>query len=513
MEWGAFSAPALWARFGQDGKNATSIRKLYTLSTSTSNLPQLPGDSTTTSDWGTGFPIDYQVGVNVVWGTEAEIWAHNSEFVKSYKIVSGIDADGNVVPPTDVTTTNFKDVDSIPDEEVYGYKYLRFNGNYYEWTGGWCQPYLVTGLKGESGYAPNYTIYAFAYGYTNYPPTAPKGNNPEAPGTSTDELNSIITWVDFPNTSGGRIDGAINEENGEKQRWYQCIGHVYGHNNEVYKWGEVVPCSGQDGAQGGKGDYVEIRFSITANTTKPPLDEFDDQGNVYREPPGWYATDIELPDIPTGGAMWQIWALIDGATNTVKENAGRYWNGPKRVSGEKGEQGIPGPAGMRGATGIPGATSIQMYCLGTYGKNENSECYWPAGMDGGDGYFGSPNWKDGVLQNEMDGWFTAKEMPYSDPLTAYDEAGLIHLAKQPANKGRVVKLTETKETNVGPSGSESSFTQTTYTYWLINSDTSHTQLTHPLNTDEDFNVYVWCIQGNEKWEAGALSEEVNGDEV
>lgn len=522
MEWGPFSAPALWARYGQDGKNATSVRKLYALSTSTSDAPTLPSDSTTTGDWGTGFPLDYQVGVNVVWGTEAEIWAHNSEFVMAYKIASGRNADGEVIAPSDITATNFKDVESIPNDKVEGYDYLRFNGDYYKWSGGWCQPYLVTGLKGESGYAPNYTTYVFAYAYTNHVPGAPTSKSPTLPGVSLDELGNTIYWLDFPDTTNGRIDGAIDPITGKKQRWYQCIGHVYGHNNEVYEWGAVTPCSGQDGIVGTNGNYTEIRFGVTKDTTKPSLIQ-SNNGVIYREPElydangiriGWFVTDEELPDIPEGGAMWQIWATINGDDDSVMEVGGKYWNGPKRISGERGEQGTPGPAGMRGATGLPGATSIQMYCLGTYGKNENSECYWQTGgINGGDGYFGSPNWKDGVLQNEMDGWFTAKDMPYSDILTARNLNDLEHLSNQSVNKGRVVKLIETSQTNVGPTGSESTFNQTTYTFWLINSDTSYTQLTQPLNTDEDFNVYVWCIQGNEKWEVGALSEEVNGDEV
>lgn len=150
MAWEAFSAPALWGRFGQDGKSATSVRKLYALSTSTSNPPDLPGSSTVTGDWGTGFPVDYENGVNVVWGTEAEIWGHNFEFVMSYKVVSTKDANGNIVPPHDYNG-NFIVLPEVPTEEVTDYKYIRVNDEYYKWTGGWCQPYIVTGLKGDRG--------------------------------------------------------------------------------------------------------------------------------------------------------------------------------------------------------------------------------------------------------------------------------------------------------------------------------------------------------------------------
>lgn len=519
MSWGPFSAPALWAKFGQDGKNATSIRKLYCLSTSTSNPPDVPKDSTTTGDWGTGFPIDYQVGVNVVWGIEAEIWAHNSNFVETYKMVSERDKDGNVIPPTDAMN-NFRDVDAIPNEQVVGVKYLRFNEDYYEWLGGWSKPFLVTGLKGETGYVPNYTTYVYAYGHTEYPPTAPISKSAEHPGTSSDALGTEIVWLDFPDTSDGRIDGAINPVTGKEMRWYQCVGHVYGHNNEVYEWGAVTPCNGHDGANGAKGNYMEVRFGVTADGNKPDFYPYNPvTGEVYREPVlldengyemGWYATDESLPDVPSGGAMWQIWALIDGETNTVVESNGKHWNGPKRVSGEKGEQGVQGPAGMRGVTGIPGATSIQLYCLGTYGNNENSESYWETGgINGGDGYFGSDNWKNDAFVNDMSGWYKSKEMPYSDILTAYDEAELEHISSQPINKGRVVRLIESETETVGPTDSESMFTNTTHTYYLIDNTNSYEQLTQPLAPSEEFNVYVWAIQGTEKWEAGLTSKYVD----
>lgn len=519
MSWGPFSAPALWAKFGQDGKNATSIRKLYCLSTSTSNPPDVPKDSTTTGDWGTGFPIDYQVGVNVVWGIEAEIWAHNSKFVETYKMVSERDEDGNVIPPTDAMN-NFRDVDDIPNEQVVGVKYLRFNEDYYEWLGGWSKPFLVTGLKGETGYVPNYSTYVYAYGHTEYPPTAPTSKSAEHPGTSSDALGTEIVWLDFPDTSDGRIDGAINSATGKEMRWYQCVGHVYGHNNEVYEWGTVAPCNGHDGANGAQGNYMEVRFGVTSDGNKPDFYPYNPvTGEVYREPVlldengyemGWYATDESLPDVPSGGAMWQIWALIDGETNTVLESNGKHWNGPKRISGEKGEQGIQGPAGMRGTTGIPGATSIQLYCLGTYGKNENSESYWETGgIDGGDGYFGSNNWKNDAFVNDMSGWYKSKEMPYSDILTAYDEAELEHISSQPINKGRVVRLIESETETVGPTDSESTFTNTTHTYYLIDNTNSYEQLTQPLAPSEEFNVYVWAIQGTEKWEAGLTSRYVD----
>lgn len=520
MAWDKFSDPALWARYGQDGKNATSIRKLYALSSDTKTYPPIPEDTTATSEWGSGFPKDYEVGVNVVWAIEAEIWAHNFEFVKTYKIVSGVDEDGNVVPPADATMSNTIDVQSIPNEEVKGYDYIRLNGDYYAWSGGWGTPYIVTGVKGENGEPINYTTYVYAFGYTNYPPEVPTGTSPKYPGESTDGLGSRILWYDFPNSNVG-MDGYIDPSNNQEMRWYQCVGYVNGRNGEVESWSDVQPCNGHDGTAGPQGNRTEVRFGVTADSIKPILVQKDETFNeIKREPElydskgnkmGWFATDEKLPEVPPGGTMWQIWALIDGATDTVIVQDGRGWNGPVRVSGEKGEQGIQGPAGMRGVTGIPGATSIQMYCLGTYGKDEKSESYWETGgIDGGDGYFGGDNWKNNALIDDMDGWFIAKDMPYSNILKVYDLDQLNTVSRLEENIGRVVNLIEASDVNVGATGSESTFTHTTNTYYLISKDGDHLrQLTPALDPSEEFNVYVWCIQGNEIWQAGSSSKYVN----
>lgn len=509
MAWEAYSNPALWCKFGQDGKNATSIRKLYALSDSTSNPPDLPSDSTITGDWGTGFPIDYEAGVNVVWGTEAEIWAHNFEFVKSYKLASSKDSENNIVPPADYED-NFIDVSEIPTEEIKEYKYVRFNGEYYEWTGGWCKPYLVTGLKGENGNPIDFTTYVFAYGYSEYPPSAPTSKSAKNPGTSTDGLGTEIVWLDFPNTSGGKIDGFIDPDNNREMRWYQCTGFVDGYNGEVREWGPVYPCNGRDG-EALPGRYTEVRFGVTRSSVKPEVDEYDAITKLpYREPSlyddngiktGWFATDEELPDIPPGGTMWQIWAFIDGSDESVIITNGKAWNGPRRVSGEKGEQGIQGPAGMRGVTGIPGAKALHMYCLGTYGKNETSESYWETGgINGGDGYFGSKDWESGVIPDQMKDWYLSTDMPYSDVIEVTTSNDVTLAASKVENRGRVIKLIDTSNVTSGTS----TFENVTHTYYMVTYDNKLKQLTQALSLAEsdDFNVYVWCIQGNEVWKAG-----------
>ena len=150
--WSSFSNPSLWAKFGVDGKNATSIKKIYALSENTYTVPPLnKEDITGGSIWGTGFPTGYIVGENVVWGAEAEVWSHNYDFVKSYKLVSTKDDNGIIIPPSDANEFNTKDVDVLPTEEDTSYTYLKYNDEYYKWKGEYSDPFLVTGLKGENG--------------------------------------------------------------------------------------------------------------------------------------------------------------------------------------------------------------------------------------------------------------------------------------------------------------------------------------------------------------------------
>ena len=141
--WGAYSKPSLWAKYGETGKSGTCIRKLYYLSTDTSNPPSLPVDSLITGSWTTAFPVNYKYGENVVWGTEAELYVTTNEFVEKYEIISTIETiDGEtvVVPPEDaIVKVNTKLITSkIPSTEQIDYKYLVLKQNdntiYYKWN-------------------------------------------------------------------------------------------------------------------------------------------------------------------------------------------------------------------------------------------------------------------------------------------------------------------------------------------------------------------------------------------
>ena len=450
--WQPFSNPTLWGKFGENGDNGTSVRTLYALSTSTGNPPTPPEGTTATGDWGSGFPKDYEFGVNVVWGITAELWSHNNEFV---------------------------------DPET-----------------GWSEPFLVTGVKGKDGDAINYNSRYFAYGWVDSTPYPLSSTDPDNPGTSLDGKGRVVIWRDYPDTKN------IGSDNDER-RWYQCDVHINGNIQQIEKYGPVLPCNGRDGSAT-PGRYTEFRFAVTPTDDEPILVQFNDDGLIIREPKlfnenqteqwGWFTSDKELPELKSGGAVWEIWATIDGATEEVIiQSDGSGWSGPLRVSGERGQQGIQGPAGLRGVTGIPGAMINPMYCLGTKGRQEKGESFF----ENGDGYFGSDLWKDDVLPESLTGWY--KTPPYSDFLDATSTTEVNSYASITNNVGRVVRYITTKE--------NSGVTEVYYTYYLIEDLNVIKDIKKDVLQQDELNIYIWCTQGKDIWKAGTVGKEEEGDTV
>lgn len=194
----------------------------------------------------------------------------------------------------------------------------------------WQGPYLITGVNGKDGTPPNYKTYVFKL--SDSKPSAPTSNDPDTPGGG---------WVDYPNQEGN---------------WWQCVGTVNGVTGLVTEWGEVIPLNGRDGtAQDGK--FTEFRFAKSSSDSAPSVVKSD------RNPSGWTTS---FPTISNTEILWMIKAVIN-PNNTLYSN----WEGPIRISGEKGPQGNTGPAGKdgvngsQGVSGIPGVDIELRYSLGT----------------------------------------------------------------------------------------------------------------------------------------------------
>ena len=253
-----------------------------------------------------------------------------------------------------------------------------------------------------------------------------------------------------------------------------------------------------------------MRFGTGLNDI-PPIVSFtkDDDPNDIRNPKlydfnnnecGWYTTSHELL-VPSGGHMYEIWAKIDSATNTVIPEGDVYWNGPIRISGERGEQGIPGPAGLKGVSGIPGVSINTMFVLGT-----------------SKGAFAKKlirtDETDNASKTEMAalGWFDNKNIPYSDCIDV-DEFKKEDFGVEIKN-GRVIRLYNTTKLN----SFEGDVTTTTYYYYHTSLASYDTDELKKLGLekfgditglyqikdfdDETDGIYVWCVQGDDVWESG-----------
>ena len=594
--WGKYSTPSLFAKFGQDGKSATYIRKIYITTERTDIVPPVPQGSNSALDidvWSLTFPSNYENGENVVWATEAEASSVDNTFVYYYKRISITLENGEEKLPEGYgyTSDNFIEYigDSVPDEKVHqdyngeGIKYegIYFDGKYYVWSGGWCTPYLVTGVKGDKADPINYTTYVFAYGYDGSTPGVPTGTSIKEPGVSVDGLDRPIQWEDAPivkktNENTERIEGAKEKytyadgtEEWVIRRWYQCVGYVNGNDNSIINWGAVLPLYAKDGEAGKDGSYTEYRFYVTKDQDTPEVVTVED-GQVIRVPytpvgnkKDWWLTIKDEgfnSKIPSGGAMWQMWAyitkekttdeqeeqttvpqsktnaMIDGVkpginydeigndeltqdsdnkdnndTPSVNENDKivSEWYGPIRISGEKGETGERGPAGLRGVTGVPGANYIQMYCLGTPSKEVKRYDFDSINGENkfSDGYFGGIYKgvdESAIPPERLEDWYKPKDMPSSTVLRCTNDDEEAKILEEPKNLGRVFVRID----NEGKTGES-------HTFFLVSMDyeKKHEEireaieakpLTEPLSKEEaeNFNIYTWCLQGIETWTEG-----------
>ena len=155
--WGAFSDPAIWAKWSKDGNDGTSglsLRTMYAVS-SYDEAPAVVEDNVNPgSIWGIVFP-DYDEATEAVWCIQAYF--------------------------------NYKNELATTEE-----------GAPYE---GWQGPWIVTGRPGTNGTPPNYKTYVYKKSDTK----------PEKP-TGTDKVPS--GWLDYPNSSDGQWWQSIGSVNG-----------------------------------------------------------------------------------------------------------------------------------------------------------------------------------------------------------------------------------------------------------------------------------------------------------
>lgn len=351
--WNNWSTPVMWSKYGVNGKDGDGVEYIYKLNntgvapdrpTEVSQEPEFVPDGWTDNPSGISASNKYEwVCIRKfrdgLWGefSNPALWAKygdNGQTGNSARTMYCKTADASTVPEVNASNINPGSIwgVTIPSysgtEVVWGIQAIVAYDNtlVQEWQG----PYLITGINGKDGTPPNYKTYVFKL--SDSKPSAPTSNDPTSPGGG---------WVDYPNQEGN---------------WWQCVGSVNGVTGLVTEWGEVIPLNGRDGtAQDGK--FTEFRFAKTSSDSAPSVVKSD------RNPSGWTTS---FPTISNTEILWMIKAVIN-PDNTLYSN----WEGPIRISGEKGPQGNTGPAGKdgvngsQGVAGIPGVDIELRFSLGT----------------------------------------------------------------------------------------------------------------------------------------------------
>lgn len=284
-QWGDFSNPALWAKYGENGDSGYSVRIMYTKTDNSSITPSVVKDNINPgSVWGIGIP-EYS-GTEALWGIQGTVTYDN-------KLVG-------------------------------------------EWEG----PYLMSGVPGQDGTKPNYTIFIFKNSSSQ--PEAPSSNS-QTPGDG---------WIDSPTGTGD---------------WWICVGEVNGVTDLVSSWSTPIKVNGKDGADGADGqdgqdgqngqdgvdgDYTEFRFKqYNADTITVTLTEEEKHNRNIED---W---SVNPSVVTSGNAMWMIVGIIHAGD--ILDTSG--WSNPIRVSGERGPQGNTGPAGPQGVSGTPAINYENLY--------------------------------------------------------------------------------------------------------------------------------------------------------
>ena len=171
-----------------------------------------------------------------------------------------------------------------------------------------------------------------------------------------------------------------------------------------------------------------------------------------------------------------IWVKIQGGVGLKGDKGDKGDSGEKGEAGDRGPAGEPGQVGGRGATGIPGVSYINLYCLGTE-----------------DIYFGSDDFNDKKEEDLLNsGWFAPEDIP-SSQIYSFD----LNTTEGTNDYNNFI----TKSSNLGSIIKKKGYGEEEYIYYILNNLENPTKLSD-INENiviKDDLLYLWCIQGNEKF--------------
>lgn len=314
--WGNFSSPSLWAKYGDNGQDGQHLRVMYTKTSGSDVKPRDPDrlNINPGSIWSVGMPT--ATGKEAIWGIQALVTFDN-------KLV--ID-------------------ESLPEEER-----------------GWQGPYLITGVPGLDGNNFNYQVEAFKQSQTQ--PEKPTSNDPYNPGDGwvlTPDMSTGIWWKCIALVQGetGTVIewGAVVKVTGQGviiKGTLDSTDDLPTSGNEIGDgWvidGFLWVWNGSDWVNVGKvqgmdGNYYEYRFARNNSWSSAPSLDQD-----TRYPSGWSSS---APALSNGKVLWATFAYINGSDNTMIED----WCDPYYMTGMTGDN---------GGSGVPGVGYEVRYCKGT----------------------------------------------------------------------------------------------------------------------------------------------------
>lgn len=381
-KWGAFSDPAVWAKFGDDGYSGLNLRTMYAKKSIGETPEVIRNNINPGSIWSSIFP-NYDSETEAVWCTQAYITYDNK-----------------------LATTE--------------------DGAAYE---GWQGPWIITGTPGINGTPPNYKVYIYKQSDTK----------PDKP-TGTDKLPE--GWVDYPNNTGqwwqciGSVNGVtelvtewsevlpVNGKDGTTQdgkktefrfdvnnsayiapnltkivrtpsgwtinppqlvsgQYLWMTTAVINSDDTLYSnWTDPVRISGERGPQGNTGPAgspgpagkdgisgipgvsIEIRYCLGTEST------YDGNSSPTGDSPSGWSTNV-LTTTKDKPYIWciqgkRVYSSFDDDKGTVT------WSNPFKLSGTNGISGKNGTDGKRGQLIYPAGVYSN---TASYTTDENKAPY------------------------------------------------------------------------------------------------------------------------------------------
>lgn len=358
--WGAFTAPTIWSRWGENGKDGDGVEYIFTLTTG-NNRPTTPTTSENVDEYippqgsnenpWTDEPSGISDTYHYEWVSQRKmkdgVWqAFSTPQVWAYKAQDGVVPNwktyiykqSSTKPDkpvsTDLVPEGWKDYPDSPDGQWWQCVGL-VNGvdNLVE---SWSEVIPVNGRDGAGGARVEFRF-------------AVNNSHSVAPDLDRGERNPSGWTTSFPSKNDSQYmwmtSAEINANDSLVNQWNLpvCISGEQGPKGETGPAG-APGGQGPAGIDGLPGVGLEARYCIGDETTYNGTDQ-----PSGADPQGWQRTIPSTTDDKP-----YVWCIQGKITYTSAEDDGEYsWSRPFRLSGTNGLDGADGAQGRNGQIVYP----------------------------------------------------------------------------------------------------------------------------------------------------------------